>query len=218
MQALSQLSYSPGRPILGLGRHLRTRPSRRSSARMPPALVNHIGLTTPDVFAAIDWYCDVLGFRLIMGPRVLEPKGASAETRQIFGDSFAKAYQAHLLSDNGVGLELFQFVEPAVEAAEPAMRYTRPGFFHVCITVDDVGEALERIEAAGGTRMSDAAAFVPGRPWCNSYCRDPWGNAIELISGSYAEVFSDWPQPGMERETRILERDGSESTLPSRPS
>ena len=179
-----------------------------------PAVINHVGLTTPDIFGTIDWYCSVLGFELIMGPRVLDPGGASAETRQIYGDRFTKAYQAHLLAGNGVGLELFQFVDPPVEPGEPQMRYTRPGFFHLCLTVEDVAGTIERIAAAGGSRLSDAHDFVPGRPWRNSYCRDPWGNAIELISGSYSEVFAGWPQAGMERETRMLARDGSEYVVP----
>jgi catechol 2,3-dioxygenase-like lactoylglutathione lyase family enzyme len=181
------------------------------------AVINHIGLTTADIFGTIDWYCSVLGFHLIMGPRVLDPSGASAETRQIYGDHFSMAYQAHLVDANGVGLEVFQFVEPAVEPSEPEMRYTRPGFFHVCLSVSNVGEAIERIVAAGGTKLSDEAEFVPGRPWRNSYCRDPWGNAIELISASYTEVFADWPQPGMKKPTRLLERDGSEYVIAPSP-
>jgi catechol 2,3-dioxygenase-like lactoylglutathione lyase family enzyme len=132
---------------------------------MPAAVINHVGLTTPDIFGTIDWYCSVLDFELIMGPRVLDPSGASTETRQIYGNRFTKAYQAHLLADNGVGLELFQFVDPPVELSEPEMRYTRPGFFHICVTVADVAEAIERIVAAGGSKLSDAHAFVPGRPW-----------------------------------------------------
>ena len=60
------------------------------------------------------------------------------------------------------------------------------------------------------------AEFVPGRPWRNSYCCDPWGNAIELISASYAEVFAAWPQPGMEKATRMLARDGSEYVVAPR--
>jgi catechol 2,3-dioxygenase-like lactoylglutathione lyase family enzyme len=184
---------------------------------MPPGLVNHVGLTVPDIFGAIDFYCELFSFRLIMGPRIIEPRGASAEMRQIFGERFAKGYQAHLLCENGVGLELFQFVEPPVEPREPQMRYARRGVFHICLTVDDVAQALARVEAAGGSRINDPYEFVPGRPYRLSYCRDPWGTVIELISAPYAEVFSAWPQPGMERETRILERDGGERALPPRP-
>ena len=39
-----------------------------------PRALNHIGITVPDIHAAIDWYGKVFGFRRIMGPRRLEPK------------------------------------------------------------------------------------------------------------------------------------------------
>jgi catechol 2,3-dioxygenase-like lactoylglutathione lyase family enzyme len=184
---------------------------------MPPAPVNHIGLTVPDIFGAIDFYTELFGFRLIMGPRILEPSAATPELREIFGAELARGYQAHLLAGNGVGLELFQFVAPPVEPAEPRMRYTRRGVFHLCLTVDDVAGTLARVEAAGGARLNAPYEFVPGRPYRLSYCRDPWGTVIELISHPYAEVFGGWPQPGMRHATRILERDGAEHTLPPRP-
>jgi catechol 2,3-dioxygenase-like lactoylglutathione lyase family enzyme len=184
---------------------------------MPPAPLNHAGLTVPDVFGAIDFYCELFSFRLIMGPRILEPSPATPELRAIFGERLRRAYQAHLLGEHGTGLELFQWVDPPVEPPEADMRYTRRGVFHLCLTVDDVERTLADVEAAGGLRINDPYEFVPGRPYRLAYCRDPWGTVIELISHSYAEVFSAWPQAGMERETRILERDGSESTLPARP-
>jgi catechol 2,3-dioxygenase-like lactoylglutathione lyase family enzyme len=180
---------------------------------VPAAIVNHVGLTSPDIFATVDWYRSVLGFGLIMGPRVIEPAGASTETGHIFGGRFRKAYQAHLLSANGCGVEVFQFVEPAVESAETEYHYTRRGFTHLCLTVADVDECVERILAGGGERISDVANFVPGRPWQLAYCRDPWGTVLEVMSASYAEVFANWPQPGAQLPTRMLARDGSEYTV-----
>jgi catechol 2,3-dioxygenase-like lactoylglutathione lyase family enzyme len=182
-----------------------------------PAIVNHVGLTTPDIFATIGWYESVLGFRLIMGPRVIEPHGASSETGHIFGAAFRKAYQAHLLSANGVGVELFQFVEPPVEPRDPDYRYSRRGFTHLCLTVPDVSQAIDRVLDAGGAHLSDPASFVPGRPWQLAYCQDPWGTVLELMSVSYAEAFSNWPQPGMQQPTRMLARDGTEYTVPAQP-
>ena len=35
--------------------------------------INHIGVTVPDIHAAIDWYGEVFGFRCIMGPRYSSP-------------------------------------------------------------------------------------------------------------------------------------------------
>jgi predicted enzyme related to lactoylglutathione lyase len=48
---------------------------------------------------------------------------------------------------------------------------------HFGLTVDDVSDTLDRVEARGGTRV-----FSPRRvgeiTYC--YCRDPDGNVIEL--------------------------------------
>lgn len=45
--------------------------------REAPLAFNHIGLTVPDIFAAIDWYKKVFGFSHVMGPRLLEADSAA---------------------------------------------------------------------------------------------------------------------------------------------
>jgi catechol 2,3-dioxygenase-like lactoylglutathione lyase family enzyme len=167
--------------------------------------VNHVGITVPDIQAAIAWYGEVFGFHCIMGPRVLRASSAAtAETASILGPEFGVAYQAHLLTAGGVGLELFQFVEPPVAEAEPGLGYRRRGPWHVCFTHPDVAEQLAIIVAHAGEQLSPIADFVPGRPWQLVYCRDPWGTVLEIMSNSYAEVFSNWPQPGMHEETEYV--------------
>lgn len=174
----------------------------------PVALsVNHIGLTVPDVFAAIDWYGAVFGLRCIMGPRLLEP-ARHGESGTVFGPRFKRAWQAHLLSANGVGLELFQFIDPPVDPRNDAaaVPYTSRGPWHVCLTHPDVAGVVETVVQRGGAVLSDPAAFVPGRPWVLSYVSDPWGTVLEVMSHSYAEVFSNWPQPGQTEAPVFIER------------
>ena len=140
-----------------------------------PRPVNHIGLTVPDIFAAIDWYRDVLGFTHIMGPRVLEAGSAAThETPSIFGPRFRKAYQAHMLSGNGVGLELFQFIEPAVERRPDNFEYWMAGVFHICVTDPNVEALARRIVESGGRQRVPVFEFIPGRPYKLVYCEDPW--------------------------------------------
>ena len=171
----------------------------------PASVLNHVGVTVPDVEAAIRWYGEVFGFRCIMGPRVLRAgSAATSETGQLFGSDFRVAYQAHLLTGGGAGIELFQFVEPAAESREPGLGNLRPGPWHLCLTEPDVAAGAERVVSAGGRRLSPVQEFVPGRPWHLVYCADPWGNVLELMSHSYAEVFGNWPQPGMTEETEYL--------------
>jgi len=85
-----------------------------------PLALNHIGMTVPDIDHAIDWYGSVMGFRLIFR-RLMEYQPQIPEVREIFGPQFVRAHQAHLLSANGVGIELFQFLEPAVAAPWKAL-------------------------------------------------------------------------------------------------
>lgn len=112
-----------------------------------PHVVNHIGLTVPDVFA----------------PRVLEAAShATHETRSIFGPRFRKAYQAHMLAANGVGRALFQFVEPPVERPTDNFEYWKAGVFHIGITDPEVAAMARRIVATGGRQREEAAS--PSKP------------------------------------------------------
>lgn len=169
--------------------------------------LNHVGIAVPDIFAAIDWYVALFGATHIMGPRVLEADApATHETPGIFGPRFRKAYQAHLLLANGVGLELFQFIDPPV-SADHASDWRR-GIFHLALTHPDVDDLAARIVAAGGRKRIEPTDFAPGRPWRLCYCEDPWGTVIEIVSASYAEMFANWPQPGMTAQTTFVTREG----------
>jgi catechol 2,3-dioxygenase-like lactoylglutathione lyase family enzyme len=176
---------------------------------MSATTFSHVGITVPDIWAAIDWYGDVLGCRHLMGPRVLEPaRRASAETGQLLGPGFDRAYQAHLLTADGVGLELFQFVEPPTDEARHGIAYRRRGTWHVCFVVGDIAATVARIAATGGRQLSPVFDFVPGRPHQLVYCEDPWSTTLELMSAPYSVVFGGWPQPGMTEPTAWLTRDG----------
>ena len=181
---------------------------------VPPRALNHIGITVPDIWGAIDWYGDVFGFTRVMGPRVLAAdSSATHETPAIFGARFRKAYQAHLITANGIGLELFQFVDPPVERSADNFQYWRAGLWHLAFTAPDIDDFCERIVKAGGKRRVPTFQFIPGRPYALIYCEDPWGNIIELFSHHYIEAFGNWPQPGMTGTPLMLNRDGTEVPL-----
>jgi catechol 2,3-dioxygenase-like lactoylglutathione lyase family enzyme len=177
-------------------------------AATPPRALNHIGITVPDIFAAIDWYRELFGFTHLLGPRVLQSASqATHETPSIFGPRFKKAYQAHLMTANGIGLELFQFVEPAVETPADNMEYWKRGYWHLCFTDPDIEGLAARIVATGGRQRCPVYAFIPGRPYKLVYCEDPFGNVIELFSHHYAEAFGNWPQPGMDPPPTFISRE-----------
>jgi catechol 2,3-dioxygenase-like lactoylglutathione lyase family enzyme len=154
--------------------------------------LNHVGLTVPDIDRAIEWYSAALGFRLIFR-RLLESRPHVPEVQEIFGPDFRKAHQAHLLTANGTGLELFQFIDPPVAVPEDRFRYWQAGLFHLCITDPDLEGMVARIVAHGGKQRTKLWKFLPGRPYRLVYCEDPFGNIIEGFSHSYAETFANMP-------------------------
>lgn len=157
-----------------------------------PRAFNHVGMTVPDIDRAIEWYGAVLGFRLIFRRR-LEYRPEVPEVREIFGPRFGSAHQAHLLTANGVGLELFQFIDPPVEKPDDNFRYWQIGIFHICVTDPDLEALVARVLAHGGKQRSRIRAFLPGRPCQLVYCEDPFGNIVEAFSHSYAETFANMP-------------------------
>lgn len=166
-----------------------------SDPQPAPVTVNHVGITVTDVIEAIEFYRQALGFRCIMGPRLLTPPADAAKSP--LGARFRRAWQAHLVAANGVGIELFQFIDPPTGGQPGEIEFWRPGTWHVCVTDADVARRAARIVAAGGKQWHEPGQFVPGRPYELVYCSDPWGTVIEVMSHPYAEVFANWPQPGM---------------------
>jgi catechol 2,3-dioxygenase-like lactoylglutathione lyase family enzyme len=89
----------------------------------------------------------------------------------------------HIGFDLGA-VELFEFLEPVhpIDVVHPS----RGNLIHFGLQVEDVGEALERVEAAGGRRL------WPGiNPWGAAsviYVADPDENIVELIDVSLERI------------------------------
>lgn len=146
--------------------------------------VNHVGVTVPDIRRAVDWYTEVLGLRLVSGPtRVTEQSPAKARRDDVFGPRWGGMTVAHLIGDNGTGLELFEFEAPVVQRPADNFEYWRVGVFHFALTVDDVESVGKRIDQSGG-RQRTAVHELHGS-CVISYCEDPWGTIIELSSEPY---------------------------------
>ena len=158
----------------------------------PRALV-HVGITVPDLDAAIAWYEDVLGCDRLLGPVVVDAgEGAAGRmAADVFGPRLRRFRQAQLTTANGVGIELFEFVEPATERPADPLEFWRTGIFHLCVRDPDVEGLARRIAATGGrmrTRVHESFAGEPYR-WC--YCEDPFGTIVEIYSHSHEQVFAN---------------------------
>ena len=160
--------------------------ARESLARS----LNHVGLAVPDLEAALAWYQEVLGFALLTTPVEMSADDAQLgdALASMLGPRVRRFRIAHLTMGNGVGLQLFQFIDPQPLPAEGSV-FWRTGFSHICITDPDIEELSDQIARRGG-RRSPVFRSIPGRPYAAAYCSDPWGNSIEINSHEYEETRS----------------------------
>jgi catechol 2,3-dioxygenase-like lactoylglutathione lyase family enzyme len=149
--------------------------------------MNHIGLTVGDIDQAVAWYTEVLGLKLLDGPMCCSRETVGAARRkQVFGDDWGEMKLAHMLTDNGCGLELFEFVTPKGGAREENFAYWSFGASHIAFTVDDFHGVLDQITGSGGRARTEVHDVHGGILIC--YCEDPWGNVVEIVSRPYAEL------------------------------
>ncbi len=162
----------------------------------PARAVSHVGITVPDLEAAVPWYCDVFGLEPIMAPAEVVAGGGGPIDEicaEIFGAKFGAMKIAHLAAANGVAIELFQFVEPAYEAPDDNFAYWRGGPFHFAFVASDIEDLADSIVAKGGKRRSKVISVFGEGPVKACYCEDPWGTVIEIMSHSHERVYSDIP-------------------------
>jgi catechol 2,3-dioxygenase-like lactoylglutathione lyase family enzyme len=155
--------------------------------------INHLGVGVDDLDRAIDWYCTVLGFVLLKGPfevRSTTPYDGPMAV-DVLGPSFCHMRQAHLLSPDGLGFELFQLIDPPHQRRTPSVQFWSNGFFHICITDFEVEDMASRISESGGRQLSQIWRIYPDVPdYQMCYCEDPFGNVIEIYSHGYDQMYA----------------------------
>src|SRR3989304_5986868 len=94
----------------------------RKGSRFMPKAVNHVAVTVTDIRKAMKWYRDVMGMTVLAEPMEIsgiplkeKDKHISNLVRTVFGQNLGKFLICHLVSSNGVGIELFEFIEPKTE-------------------------------------------------------------------------------------------------------
>jgi catechol 2,3-dioxygenase-like lactoylglutathione lyase family enzyme len=164
-----------------------------------PRTAAHVGLTVPDLDAAIRFYTEAFGFTLLAPPTEV---AAAAEDRGVWADfpftdvfsGFAGMRLARLITSSGFGIELFEWTLAAgeVRAGRSERDYRDVGFFHLAVLDQDIDGLVARIEQTGGRRRSAIlpAAF-PGEPMRFCYCEDPFGNIIEVVTHSEESTWAN---------------------------
>jgi catechol 2,3-dioxygenase-like lactoylglutathione lyase family enzyme len=169
---------------------------------VPTRAFNHVAVSVTDIDYAIRWYKDVIQMTLLVEPMEIttyekdqknyDPHLATV-LRTIFGPRLGKVKICHMSSANGVGIELFQFIEPASELRpeENNFEYWKTGYFHIALTEPNIEELADKIASTGGKRRTDVMESVPGSGKKICFREDPFGNVIEIYSHSYEQFWAN---------------------------
>ncbi len=156
-----------------------------------PRAFSHIGLSVPDVDAAVKFYTEVLGLYVIMQPTDVteDDSDIGRMCTDVFGAGWNKLRIAHLATADRIGLELFEF--DGNTAPDNNLEFRRHGTFHFAIQDPDVEGLLAKIVAAGGKQRMPIREYFPGeKPYRMVYVEDPFGIVFELYSHSYELTYS----------------------------
>ncbi|WP_214846530.1 lactoylglutathione lyase family protein [Exiguobacterium sp. s193] len=157
-----------------------------------PRNFSHIGLSVPDLEAAITFYSEVMGWYVIMEPSdvVEDDSPIGVMCTDVFGAGWGKFRIAHMATGDRVGIELFEF--PNNEQPENNFEFWKTGIFHYAIQDPDIEGMVEKIVAHGGKQRMPIREYYPGeKPYRMVYCEDPFGNLVELYSHSYELTYSE---------------------------
>jgi catechol 2,3-dioxygenase-like lactoylglutathione lyase family enzyme len=156
--------------------------------------INHIGLTVGDINAAVTFYTSIFDLEVLMAPSIHTLDSPAGERRRdVFGQQWGGMKLAHLATPSGIGIELFEFIEPATLPAEERFAYWRIGVSHICFAVADTEDTINKLVKAGGRQRSQIHTVRPGTQVC--YCEDPWGTIVEVSSGTYHMIVGKAPTP-----------------------
>lgn len=165
------------------------------SPRVNPATpligaIDHVGLTVPDLAAAVEFYTKALGgrVRFRLGPfdsRELSPDGGDW-TQDHVAVPDALYNIAMMGFGDGPLIELFEYLRPEGNRVPP--RNNDAGGHHIAFVVSDLAAALAQVVAHGGTAQAGPIDVPAGEDSNGSwpafsvnYVVDPWGNQLELL-------------------------------------
>ncbi len=156
-----------------------------------PRTFSHIGISVPDLDAAVTFYTEVMGWYLIMAPTTIEQDDSAIGVMcdDVFGPGWGSFRIAHLATGDKIGIELFEFRN----ATKPDnnFEYWKTGVFHFSVQDPDLEGLVAKILAAGGKQRMPVREYYPGeKPYRMVYMEDPFGNIIEIYSHSYELTYS----------------------------
>lgn len=157
-----------------------------------PRTFSHIGLSVPDLKKAVDFYSKVMGWYTVMQPSTVTEETDTAigiMCADVFGEGYEDFKIAHMVTSDGIGIELFEFKQNDKE--KPVFNHIPTGMFHFSIQDPDIEGLIEEIVKHGGKQRMPIREYYPGeKPYRMCYVEDPFGIVFEIYTHSYEVTYS----------------------------
>jgi catechol 2,3-dioxygenase-like lactoylglutathione lyase family enzyme len=141
--------------------------------------MHHVAISTANLERLCRFYCDHLGFKLLAEMEWEPGSELGDQVDHIVGHQNTAAKIAMVSTGNMI-IEMFEYRSPTPKTEETEWRGYDHGYTHMCLEVDDIDAAYDRLQKAGMTFHNSP----PSKPYNGVRClygRDPEGHMIELI-------------------------------------
>jgi glyoxylase I family protein len=138
--------------------------------------IHHPALVTPDLEAAQDFYCGVLGFSSVQDGPIEPTEYAERLTQLPAPRAIGKELKTPWLY-----LEVWEFLHPVWEGPEePEVAYNQFGISSICLMVDDCHAEYARLGPHIRFLSAPVSVGSHDNPSWKAVGRDPFGNLLEL--------------------------------------
>jgi catechol 2,3-dioxygenase-like lactoylglutathione lyase family enzyme len=142
--------------------------------------IAHTAVCVPDVEAAVEWYTDVLGLRVLSPPYRMEGRQIEHDMGELIPSPVVVTAAIVGLGKDDRVVELIEYpAAPVAPAGVGRPSVTRAGITHVGVLCDDIHTTRSELETRGVEFLTSGVADVAGLE--TTWCRDPWGTVIILM-------------------------------------
>ncbi|KAK6583716.1 hypothetical protein PZA11_003446 [Diplocarpon coronariae] len=150
------------------------------------AAFNCVGMTVGNVEEAIKFYTEGLDFHLLSGPTLMNrSQEVNAAVFTVYSHTNVMNVAWLGAANNGIGLELFQYIDPPYVAPKVASISPFQKHWKIGLTSTNTTALSLKAVAAGG-RVVGEPIPTAGSP--TLHVLDPWDNLVEILPKPY-EVF-----------------------------
>ncbi|MCV7445105.1 VOC family protein [Mycobacterium paraense] len=150
----------------------------------------HAGVCVPDCEAAVAFYRDVLGLRVLSPPYVMSGNAIREDMGELVSDPSMKAAIVGFGDDGDRVLEVIEYLN--VDGGDGDRALTDHGLSHVGLICEDLDATRAELQSRGVRFLVSGVADVARVR--TSWFVDPWGVVFILVEKSRPErpYFAQW--------------------------